>query len=348
MLLKDKIPTLYHILFTSILELEFVEEKIANCENCNLCHSSKSPYINTKCCSYHPHMSNYLIGGILAHEDKKIETGQLQIKKRIETKFGVTPYGIIPTSAYVTTDRKLKANEFWERAQGLLERQVCPYLANGKCSIWKFRENLCVTYFCSSVSGKSGTKFWSKVNEYIKMAETTLAQYAMLQLGWPPAKIKTEAVATTDLNIEDEQGNIIEENYKKLWGDWAGREEEFYIKCFEIVSKVDAETFKRITGIKHEILEAAILDTHKEFLKNVLPEKLKVHPEVISENGEEGYTKLKLGEVSAKIPSVIFPIIRGFNGKRSTVEVFHLGYNVLFNLSEVVDELREKGMLIEA
>ena len=180
------------------------------------------------------------------------------------------------------------------------------------------------------------------------MAETTLAQYAMLQLGWPPAKIKTEVVSTADFNLEDEQGNINEENYKKLWGDWVGREEEFYIKCYETVSKVDAETFKRITGIKREILEAAILDTHKEFLKNVLPEKLLLHPKVISENGEEGYTNLKLGEVSAKIQTVIFPIIRGFNGKRTTVEVFHLGYNVLYNMSEVVDELREKGILIKA
>ena len=67
---------------------------------------------------------------------------------------------------------------------------------------------------------------------------------------------------------------------------------------------------------------------------------------VFTENTKENYTRLVLGEVSAEVPTVILPFIRGFNGKRKTTDIFHIGYNVLYNMTELVDELREKNMLI--
>jgi len=185
------------------------------------------------------------------------------------------------------------------------------------------------------------------VNQYLKMAESDLAQYSMLQLGWPPEKIKTDAMTTSDFKLEDETGQIIEENYSKVWGEWEGREAEFYIRCYEIVSQVDSDTFKKITGVKREILKSAIWETNKEYLENVLPDILILHPETVSKNAEEGQLILSLGETSVKIPALIFPLVRAFNGKRETPEVFHLGYNVIYNMSEIVDNLREKGILIK-
>lgn len=348
MILKTYIPLIYRPIIPKLLEIEFPTEQIASCNTCTLCRSKQSPYISTKCCWYHPHLPNFLLGAILTDKEASFALGKNRLRAQIKAHAGVTPYSIIPPTNYFRLRKETEGQEYWSHSHKLIESLRCPYYENDSCTLYKYRENVCVTFYCSSIGGATGQAFWKNVKRYLKMAETTLAQYAMLQLGWSPAKIKTEAVTTTDFNLEDEQGNINEENYKKLWGDWAGREEEFYIKCFEIVSKVDAETFKRITGLKREILEAAILDTNNEFIKNVLPEKLILHPDVVSENGEEGFTSLRLGEVSARIPTVISPLICGFNGKRTTVEVFHLGYNVLYNMSEVVDELREKGMLIKA
>lgn len=345
---SSKLPPIYHPLFPELLDLEYPKEAVSTCDNCTLCRSKQSPYVNVKCCSYHPHLANYLIGGILCDNDVFLLGGKNRILGQIKNRIGVTPYGIIPGEKYFERNIELKSQKFWEKPKELLEVQLCPYYDKGSCTVWKYRENLCVTYFCSSIGGNSGKSFWKKINQYLKMAETDLAQYAMLQLGWPPEKIKTHAVTTSDFKLEDEDGKIIEENYAKLWGDWAGREAEFYQKCYEIVSNVNADTFKRITGVKREILEAAIWETNREFLENVLPERMILNPQVEVKNWEEGHLKLSLGEVSAKIPALILPLIRAFNGKRETPEVFHLGYNVIYNMSEVVDELREKGILVKA
>ena len=109
---------------------------------------------------------------------------------------------------------------------------------------------------------------------------------------------------------------------------------------------MNAHTFKKITGISREILDAAIRYEQKIFQENILPDQLVLNPDVIIEKAKESYTRMVLEEVSAEIPSVILPLIRGFNGERKTPEVFHLGYNVLFNMAELVDDLIEKRILI--
>jgi hypothetical protein len=348
MILRDKIPSIYHSLFPELLNTTFPEEKIATCDTCTLCRSTQSPYINTKCCTYHPHLANFLIGGVFCEDEKNLVIGQDRIRDQIVNRAGVTPYGIIPSVRYSQRQKSADTQDFWSRSQDLMISLRCPYYDDGNCTVWKYRENLCVTHFCSSVGGGAGDAFWKKLNQYLKMAETSLSQYAMLQLGWRVTKIKTKAVTTADFNFENEEGNINEAEYKKLWGDWAGKEEAFYKDCYGIIKDMNASTFKRITGLNREILEASILDTNKAFQQNVLADILLLNPGIIFEKIDEADTRLVLGEASAKVPTVFVPLIRGFNGKRTTVEAFQLGYNLLFNMSELVDELREKGMLIKA
>ena len=348
MVLHDKIPAIYHSFFPELLNIEFPEEKIATCNTCNLCRSSQSPYINTKCCAYQPHLANFLVGAILTDDDRSLDIGKERILGRINARAGVTPYGIIPSVPYSIRQKEVESREYWSRPHELMELQRCSYYDNGNCTVWKYRENLCVTHFCSSIGGVAGSTFWKKINQYLKMAETSLSQYAMVQLGWPPAQIKTKAVTTTDLNIENEEGIVKDEVYKKLWGDWIGKEEAFYRNCYTIIKETDATTFKRITGLNREILEAAIFDTQKIFLQNILPERLQLNSNVVIEAGaHEGYSRWVLGEVYAEIPVVFSPLIRAFNGERQTAAVFQLGYNLLFNMSEMVDDLYKKGILLK-
>ena len=178
------------------------------------------------------------------------------------------------------------------------------------------------------------------------MAETSLSQYAMLQLGWPATSIKTTSVTTADFKLEDENGNVNNTIYSDVWGKWEGKEEEFYRSCYTIIKTIDAATFKSITGISRQILDAAIRDTQQKFLQNTFPDYLLLNPANVTEKINEGFTRLYLGDVFAEIPSVLFPVIRGFTGKRKTADVFHLGYNVLFSLDNIVVELIEKGLLI--
>ena len=347
MILQNKIPSIYHSIFPELLGLEFPEEKIATCDTCTLCRSPQSPYINTKCCTYQPTLVNFLLGGVFTDDDVSLRLGKERILNQIKARSGVTPYGIIPSLSYIKREKEANSIDFWLRPHKLVESIRCPYSYEGLCTIWKYRENLCVTFFCSSIAGVTGKTFWKKVNTYLKMAETSLAQYAMLQLGWPPSKIKTDAVTAADFKFEEENGIINDAKYAVLWGDWIGREEEFYRSCFNIIKNIDARTYKQITGQTREILEASIRDTQKDFLLSNLPDFLLLHPGVIADKSNEDYILLVLGEISAKITPALLPLIHSFNGKRQTVEVFQLGYNILFNMSDLVDELREKGILIK-
>lgn len=348
MFLKDKIIPVYQSIFEPLLMTELPDEVIATCDSCTQCRSVESPYINTKCCSYHPHLANYLVGGILQDSTESMETGRAKVQEQLKNRFGVTPYGIIPPYPFFLRIKEFKSHEFWSRPKELNEAQLCPYYSIGYCSIWPYRENLCSTYFCSSIGGKYGKKFWDMFNQYIKMTETTLSQYALFQMDWPPDKIKTEPVTTIDFNFEDENGNLNEEHYRKLWGEWVDREEDFFINCYEKVKDLDIKTFYKLTGLKREILEAALNKLRPKFFENVLPEYMQFNRSVILEDMGNGKIKLILGNVSTIVPAVIMPLVRSFNNKRSTLEAFQLGYDVLYNLSELVDDLREKGMLVKA
>jgi hypothetical protein len=345
--LRKKIPPIYHSMFPELLDIEVPEEKIATCANCTLCRSHLSPYVNTKCCAYHPHMPNYLLGGVLRDEDPYLAVGKERIVEQIVAKVGVTPYGIIPPLAYQNRQKLVHSHEFWSRPHELLDQQRCPYYDSGNCTVWKYRENLCVTYFCSSLGGASGTRFWRKLNKYIKMAETKLSQYAMLQLGWPVTAIKTDAVSTKDFLLEDENGVVDHFKYSSLWGEWEGKEKEFYLNCYNIVKDTDAATFRTITGLSREILDAAIRIEQHNFSDHVYPDVLLLHPEIVIERKDTGYTTLALGSNVVEVASVLLPIVRGFNGKRTTVEVFHLGYNVLVSIDNLVIDLLAKGMLLQ-
>jgi hypothetical protein len=179
------------------------------------------------------------------------------------------------------------------------------------------------------------------------MAETSLSQYSMLQLGWSPTSLKVGPVSTADFNVDDERGQVNDARYSKLWGAWEGKEEEFYLRCYDVIKITDAATFKSITGLSREILDAAIRDTQQKFQHDIFPDYLLLHPDIEAEKINEGLTRLTLKDISAEIPSVLYPIVRGFNGSRTTVEVFHLGYNVLISLNHVVEDLLQKGLLIQ-
>jgi Fe-S-cluster containining protein len=290
-------------------------------------------------------MPNYLLGGILADPDPSLTDGKERVYAQITAKAGVTPYGIIPPRPYQERKKVVNSHDFWSRPHELMEQQQCPYYDKGNCTVWDYRENLCVTYFCSSIGGNSGNKFWGKLNKYVKMAETKLAQYAMLRLGWPVNTIKTGAVSTEDFNLEDEQGIVDHGKYSQIWGAWEGREKEFFLSCYNIIKDTDAPTFKAITGLSREILDAGLRVELTNFSEGLFPDYLQLHPELVITTQEDGFSRLSLGGDFLEVASVLLPIVRGFNGHRTTVEVFHLGYNVLVSIDHIVNDLLAKGML---
>lgn len=348
MLLGEKIISVYRSLFSDLLNLKIPEESIATCDDCTLNKSDQSPYKNVKCCTYFPSLPNYHIGGILCNSNSDLLNGLKTIGDQIERKIGVTPYGIFPPKKYSSKKTTLDNQDFWSRSKQDLEELACPYLSEGKCTIWDFREHLCTTFFCSSIGGLSGIKFWKSVNQYLKYVEEKLGHYSIQKIEGLEKNIKSDPSVSMNSNLEDDSrvGNL--KNYRKTWGKWFGREKEFYIRCYEEIEKLDTSTFNLITGSQGNILKNAIYETYEPYMQNIIPNLMIINPEIEILSVGDGKVMFVLNKASVEIPSVILPLIRGFDGKRKTVELFHMAYKVFYEITPLLDELRRKDMLIKA
>jgi hypothetical protein len=346
MTLKEKLPAVYHNILDELLDIEFPQEKIASCKNCILCQSDKSPYLEIKCCNYFPVLSNYLLGGILADTSGDLKFGQTKILEIIKSKKGVTPYGIFPDKSFKESQNKILNLDKLFSSKEDLALQKCPYLDNGNCSVWKYRENLCVTFFCSSIGGRSGQSFWNKLNELLKTTEHKLSQYTMIKLGFEFDEIITKPLSIKDFSIENETGKINENEYLELWKNWAGKELNFYLKSFEIVNEMNAKTFKEILGLDYSILTKSIENLSIEFTKNKFPEYLIFNDSTILERKENGDYVMKLKGKEHEIESVYYPFLKMFDGQKKTVEIIQFGYKILLGLNSLVDSLVKKEMLI--
>src|SRR6476661_2494548 len=91
--LIDALPQLYRTRVAAVFDREIPRETKATCDDCAMCDQSRAvPSVDglnrlfrpdTKCCTYHPKLPNYLVGALLSDEDPAMAEG----RRRIEEKF---------------------------------------------------------------------------------------------------------------------------------------------------------------------------------------------------------------------------------------------------------------------
>ena len=113
---------------------------------------------------------------------------------------------------------------------------------------WAFREGVCTTWFCKHNAGADGLQFWTAVKDYLFIVQRRLSEYALHSLGWDvEAVLRSEPRAEEPLSaraIDDQP--LDDSDYSALWGDWQGREEEFYRRAFETVAALSSSEFEQI------------------------------------------------------------------------------------------------------
>lgn len=327
--LNIKLPELYTFI-GNLNSITYPTERWATCESCILQRDRTSAFLNTKCCTYYPHLMNYAVGGLLIDINPLLKEGQDRVLIKIKSKAGVTPYGVISTVQY--DQKRKKADDLADQAKQigltshftrtLAESLLCPYYQDGFCSVWAYREHCCSTFFCVSVGGEDGKAFWKAVDDYLIVTEQKLSKYVMLQLGWDAQKILTDRINSELLGVEDEKGNINEDRYAELWGDWTGKEIEFYVACYEIIKNLTEEEFKRIMGLEHDILYQRIQFAHGQFVNPAVPQKLYLNPEAVFLSAENGWVDIKLNDdYHRRVPSFAKSVLNCFDGKKETTEI---------------------------
>ncbi|NQZ70274.1 MAG: hypothetical protein HRT89_19660 [Lentisphaeria bacterium] len=285
MIIND-LPEIYKNLLPSIFHKTAISETLSTCDNCAMLCSSKKPskeeskaeFNQTfKCCTYHPDIPNFLVGGILYDMTDEITDGKQRIIKAIESKISSRPNGVYAPNNYVAMYSS-------GDAFGHADSMGCPFYnkQNSNCSIWKYRDSVCSTWFCKYQQNDLGQIFWNDVEEYLAEIQSNLVDYILIQLGFSTASIMTfkqhghlgfrHKILTSE---EQDSLPMSEEDYNKTWGTWAGREIELYKSSYDIVANMSKSTLRSINGVESEFYENKIQSSYLN--KNMLPPILKLN-----------------------------------------------------------------------
>ncbi len=139
----------YQTWITSLLGAPLLSEPNSTCGDCAMVAKPNQPPpavafdARVKCCTFHPILANFLVGGILADG---LERGTKVISDRITAGPGVTPLGLASPAVYSTiyNETTKKPGTF-----GRTTTMLCPfYVAEGTglCGIYRHREAVCSTW----------------------------------------------------------------------------------------------------------------------------------------------------------------------------------------------------------
>lgn len=285
--LRAKLPSIYAHLFSDVFDQPSVVETRATCDDCAMCDKGEPTPVpmdyfrpDTKCCTYHPFLPNFLVGAILADTGPELEEGRRRLREKIASRISVTPRWIAPPRKYGVLMEAARAAGFFGRTKAAL----CPYFDSadgGRCTVWAYRDNICSTYFCKYTSGKLGWEFWSALKEYLSHVEKVLSRYAAVAVD-PEANV-SQIQQPGKLTIEDlEDRGPKDAEYAAAWGKWVGREEEFYIACHERVKAMTREEFAtQVDGLDsgQKVLKA-LRQAYATVTSPVLPSSLVRNPKM--------------------------------------------------------------------
>lgn len=335
--ISESQPTLYKSLFPDLFALEIPDETKATCTNCAMCASScgdngirqdagaEPTYFepNIKCCSFHPTIPNYLVGAILADMSEGSDIGKNKIAEKLAQRIGVTPYGVAAPAKYTLLYGQ--SSEFFGRSVAMR----CPYFIDeggGLCSIWKFRDAVCSTYFCKHVSGVDGRRFWMSLKSYLALAEQQLSRFATYTL-YPDYVLDRRHPADPParrLELEElEDRSPSQKQYSALWGSWEGLEREFFEECYKLIKSLSPERVQEILGLDGEISQSVLRKHFREMTSPQLPKTLRLNPNVSVKhlgNGEivlAAYSEID----SVAVPEQAYPLLQEFRGNLSVSDV---------------------------
>lgn len=325
----DSIPEIYREIFPDLFQEHVPVETLATCLDCAMCVKPNEPAMpgveyfkpDAKCCTFFPKLPNYLVGGLLSDNSPEMAEGRRRVQEKIEARIGINPYGVFPPKKY-SLIHKYGNEQAFGRNQSLL----CPYFVkdNGTCSVWKFRESTCTTYYCKSVTGHDGQKFWSVLRAYLLHAQESLVWYALYKLNWDVESISNHlnTYNSDSLGIPDlDDTPLPDEAYSKLWGEWAGREMEFFKRTHEIIRSVSQEEFVSFAGMNQRVFLKWLTKRRDEMISPKMPSILIRNPQLrVMPIGDEKYM-VKTDTGFFMIENSLYQVLDLFDGKRTTAEV---------------------------
>ncbi len=158
-------------------------EPRADCASCPLAADPVVPYPfafspETKCCTAHPMLVNFLVGRALARG----EPSRSLVIARLADRAGVTARAIGPSDEYAARYRR-ELDAFYGRDVAMR----CPFWVGGErsCGIWADRPSLCRAWSCRHEQGIEGGMAWRAADALESAVELRVAELLVAR-GTPP------------------------------------------------------------------------------------------------------------------------------------------------------------------
>lgn len=240
-------------------------EPRSTCADCVMCAGPErsgtriefSP--EAKCCTYVPNLPNFLAGRAL------LGPGRESVRARIARRAGATPLGLGLSHADIR--RLVGAQSHFGSSAGV----VCPHYVTQTqgCAIWQTRNAVCSTWFCKHERGAVSLRFWHAVRDLLIAVEETISLRCLDEGGLPgdlAAAVRGHRQAIRDVLAHANSGQPLPELsgedesagwYEAMWGEWAGREEDWYVRCAEIVDAMGDDDLVASTKDARDLVATA-------------------------------------------------------------------------------------------
>lgn len=325
--IADMLPDGIHPWLPLELDREKAPEKYTTCDDCAMLVEGEDPDAGavvfrpeSKCCTYHPWLPNFQVGGLLRDPEPGLEQGRERVRAKIAAREGVTPTGI-----HVPKVREHLYEIGRERIFGLSQALRCPYYREdvGGCGVWKYREAVCSTWFCKYAEGEDGDTFWRAVRDYLVELEEALTLHALLELGFDGASLQRWLKGKERMGPRDYDGEGPgDEEYARIWGRWLGREEELYVKTREIVETITPEAAKELAGVRGRTRLDAVTRAADVLDAGEVPDPVHLSKRLSYATDDTGAAVLTSYSSydPTRIPQQLFQALGRFDGKRSNAE----------------------------
>jgi hypothetical protein len=337
--INSSLPPLYAGWLSEALPGAIPAETKATCENCAMCQQAapntpQTMFFNpkTKCCTYLPELANFLVGRILLEPDASAVLGRDKLEERIVKGIAVTPFGVVKPPLYDLM--YTQATDFFGKSEAML----CPYYIEegGLCGVWKHRNSICATWYCKHNRGATGFVFWRTVQKMLALVERNLAVWCILQLDLGANALKRlfpldlsnqPGTGRAPLDAKQLDGLKDEADYRRVWGNWYGREVEFYKATAHLVSGLSWGQVLEIGGADLLAMATLTQEAYRTLVSEEIPPRLQSGAFRIVRTGSERHlVESYSGYDPLSIPRPLMGVLDYFDG-RPTAEAVQAIYD---------------------
>ena len=335
---SSPLPPLYAAWFDELLGGDIPSESRATCDDCAMCESGGnyqkpgSTYFNpeSKCCTYLPRLHNFLVGMILTDDDPAMAAGRATVAARLQAGLAVTPLGLEQPAKHRALYTQIEPRAFG-RAQSLR----CPhYLAEqgGLCGVWKYRNSICSTWFCKYARGAVGRDFWETAKLLLLTVEDDLSRWCAIQLDLDDTALALLLVPRPasgpqpPLSPEELDGRVDLNLQRRSWGQWFGREQDFYRACAELVAPLRWSDVLAICGPEAQARARLTQRAYRRMTEGEIPGRLRMGGFTVMEADADGYRLYHpdIGMDVFRLSARVMRLLPYFDGRPTAETVLHI------------------------